>query len=562
LPFGRAHFLNGSEERLAVEKIGSFFSNEEEVGMKKVLGIVAAALIVGAPALAQNASTMTYHLQLNGTPSTLVAGATQLYGTAGLVEAGPFPMPLGQDVLNWSARVEVGGTIDLGNGAGAVTPGGAANVVFDLALLKDDVAVNGGTLDTDGGFGIGTPGGEAGFFSTIMWNPAGGASGQEPAAFPWVFSTYEDPDEDGEDSPAPPWGRLIDLVSDNGPNMAQFTYPSTFKFYRATSDGTPVAVPNTTTVTATSGTLMGMGAGYKDFDATVPERGGIGLTGTFNNPVSECYGVAAWQIDSTLPLVEGQINMKGMDAGTYTLVLSAGAGNNVLLPNISCNPFGGGATGAFAAGVPTANVTGSTITFVYNPPVTNPPVMQSADFVMTHTGVGAFSIPLTIAAGSSVAVEPRGGPSLPGTADPRFVLTFDTALDAATIPTVVLSAGTLGAIQVGVPAANQVTVHVSAIPDKTCLDATITGVKSPGSTGTAARHIKVAMLYGDVNSATGGVGSSVNSTDVSDVKQRSGVAATATTFKYDINCSGAINSTDVSDVKQRSGASTIAGCSN
>lgn len=517
--------------------------------MKKILGIVAVALIVGAPAMAQNASTMTYHLQLNGTPG---ADATQRYDTSTAVEAGVFAMPTSgpnQHILNWSARVEVGGTI------GGLGVGGATNVVFDVALKKDGVLVGGGTTDTDGGFGI-TTGGEAGFYSVIMNAPGGGALAQQPAAFPWVFNTFADADFDSiDDTPAPPWGRLIDAVPANGPNMAQFTYPSTFKYYRPAG----AATANTTTVTAQSGTLMGMGAGYTDFDFTSsngPERGGIGLAADNGQG---CF------IDlEGRPVAEGQILMQGLPSGTYTLELTAGTGNNVLLPAVPCGiePIGSGVAGAFAAAANT--VTGSTMTFVYDAGIIVPPapVLQpGVASVKLHSGV-AYGIPCI---GETVTTNP-GGPTAV-TVECRaggvtqIALPFDvpvTAVDGTLDTEVVVTGGTITTLDnTSVPGMLLVNMTTTT-PNGSCITVTLTNIAAaPGGTPMAVTSKSIVALRGDV---TGN--NSVDIGDVNAVKAASGILlnSTAIAFRRDVTANGAIDIGDVNNVKSLSGNAFVGTC--
>lgn len=523
--------------------------------MKKILGIVAVALIVGAPALAQNASTMTYTLQLNGTPSATAAAA---YDTSTAVEVGPFVMASGVDVLNWSARMTVGGTID------GLMPGGAANVVFDLAL-KDSTGtlVGGGTGDTDGGFGITATAAEAGFYSIIMNAPGGGPLAQQPAAFPWVFNTWYDPDGNEADAnPIPPfdYGRLIDAVVANGPNFAQYTYPSTFKYYRPAG----AAAANTTTVTAASGTLMGMGAGYTDFYFTpdAPERGGVGLTAADSQQCYGCTGLWCMEMGNK-PLVEGQINMKGLPAGTYTLQLTAGTGNNVLLPTIACSPYGIGTNGAFAAAA--ATVTGSTITFQYQPVITEIPapiLLPGVASVKTQGGVD-YGIPFI---GESVT-NPGGATTV--TVECRangvttVVLPFDVAVEAAdgTIDgnEITLTGGTLGAITQATPGV--LVVGVTGTANATCVKVAVSGLRKAGS-GTAGLLVapatkSIVALRGDV---TGN--GAVDIGDVNAVKAVSGSAlnSSAVAFRRDVTANGAIDIGDVNNVKSLSGTSFIGTC--
>ena len=58
----------------------------------------------------------------------------------------------------------------------------------------------------------------------------------------------------------------------------------------------------------------------------------------------------------------------------------------------------------------------------------------------------------------------------------------------------------------------------------------------------------IGFLVGDVNNTR-----SVNSSDISGVKARSGQTTTAANFRFDVNATGTINSSDISAVKARSG---------
>ena len=60
--------------------------------------------------------------------------------------------------------------------------------------------------------------------------------------------------------------------------------------------------------------------------------------------------------------------------------------------------------------------------------------------------------------------------------------------------------------------------------------------------------VSLGFLIGDVNNTR-----SVNSSDISGVKARSGQGTTIGNFRFDVNATGAINSSDISAVKARSG---------
>ena len=146
-----------------------------------------------------------------------------------------------------------------------------------------------------------------------------------------------------------------------------------------------------------------------------------------------------------------------------------------------------------------------------------------------------------------------------------FDLTIDTGLMAPNITVdprtigsghtivfqfdgVVTAAGTVSVAPVGTASAtfsgNEVLVTLTAVPDNQRVTVTLTGVN--GSVNAPATAI--GFLVGDINNSQ-----SVNSSDISSVKARSGQTTSALNFKFDLNATGSINSSDISTVKARSG---------
>ena len=94
------------------------------------------------------------------------------------------------------------------------------------------------------------------------------------------------------------------------------------------------------------------------------------------------------------------------------------------------------------------------------------------------------------------------------------------------------------------PSGNNVMVTIPTLADNKRITLTLSSVN--GTVNPAP--VSMGFLVGDVNNTR-----SVNSSDISGVKARSGQTTTAANFRFDVNATGAINSSDISTVKARSG---------
>ncbi len=101
------------------------------------------------------------------------------------------------------------------------------------------------------------------------------------------------------------------------------------------------------------------------------------------------------------------------------------------------------------------------------------------------------------------------------------------------------SAGTATSVRSG----NDVIVTLTGVSDNSRLTITLNEINGVGTASAS-----LGFLVGDVNNSR-----SVNATDISGVKARSGQATDAGNFRFDLNASGGINATDISAVKARSG---------
>ena len=156
-----------------------------------------------------------------------------------------------------------------------------------------------------------------------------------------------------------------------------------------------------------------------------------------------------------------------------------------------------------------------------------------------HGAAGTHNLPVDtgVPITGAVTVESR----VIGTGH-RIVFVFSEPVTSLGSATAVNGAGqavsgTVSAI------GSEITVTLPTVPDNSRVLITLTGVN-----GTIDATAAVGFLVGDVNNTR-----SVNSSDISGVKARSGQSTTALNFKFDVNASGAINSSDISAIKARSG---------
>ena len=163
-----------------------------------------------------------------------------------------------------------------------------------------------------------------------------------------------------------------------------------------------------------------------------------------------------------------------------------------------------------------------------------------------HGAAGTFDLPIDTAQafGASVTVEPR----IIGSGH-TIVFQFDSTITATGTASSMDAFGPVGSVSAAItgasntPANNEVSVMLTGVPDNKRV--TISLAQVNGVLDVAA---SMGFLVGDVNNTR-----SVNSTDISNVKARSGRSAASTLFVFDVNASGTINSSDISAVKARSG---------
>jgi arylsulfate sulfotransferase len=161
----------------------------------------------------------------------------------------------------------------------------------------------------------------------------------------------------------------------------------------------------------------------------------------------------------------------------------------------------------------------------------------------THGSAGTFNISLPLV--GNYGIECRSGGA---SGNYQIVATFavPVTVSAATVTPGPGGTGTVSGTPV--VSGNQVTVNLTNVSHGQKILVNLIGVND--GTNTDNISIPMGVLIGD---ATGN--KIVNSTDVSEVKFQSGLAASATNFRRDITASGAINSTDLGMVKSRAGSS-------
>ncbi|MEQ1516663.1 MAG: dockerin type I domain-containing protein [Usitatibacteraceae bacterium] len=144
------------------------------------------------------------------------------------------------------------------------------------------------------------------------------------------------------------------------------------------------------------------------------------------------------------------------------------------------------------------------------------------------------TIPIT----GLVTVEPRtigAGHTL--------VFHFDNTVTAVGAASAIDALAAVAGTATVAASGNDAIVTLTNVTDNKRLTVTVTGING---TGTAAASM--GFLVGDVNNTR-----TVNSSDISGVKARSGQTTTALNFQFDVNATGAVNSSDISAVKARSG---------
>ena len=186
------------------------------------------------------------------------------------------------------------------------------------------------------------------------------------------------------------------------------------------------------------------------------------------------------------------------------------------------------------AGRPSAAVSVTPIA----PPI---PILTGVVSKKIHASAGPFELPID--------VPPSiGGPTVESRSigsGHTIVFRFDLVITAPGSVSLVQTPPASGAAASSAVTGNEISVTLTGVTDNQRVTISLSGINGIQSASAAAT---IGFLVGDVNNTR-----SVNSSDISGVKARSGQPTTNANFRFDVNASGAINSSDISAVKARSG---------
>ena len=234
----------------------------------------------------------------------------------------------------------------------------------------------------------------------------------------------------------------------------------------------------------------------------------------------------------------------------YTATCSAGAGMPATGSSATAPVAVAGLTNAtaYACAVTANNAAGagpSSATVSVTPMAATPLTLIGVASRKIHGAAGVFDIPInnSIPIDGPVNVEPRvigAGHSL--------VFQFNATVDSIG-PVTAIDESMVAVTATPAQSRNEVIVSLPTMPNNKRVTVSLPTINGIALNASAS----MGLLVGDVNDSR-----SVNSSDISGVKARSGQTTTAANFRFDVNASGAINSSDISASKARSGISLTA----
>jgi hypothetical protein len=160
----------------------------------------------------------------------------------------------------------------------------------------------------------------------------------------------------------------------------------------------------------------------------------------------------------------------------------------------------------------------------------------------THGAAGTIDLALSR---FDAAVEPRVGQPTDGSH--TIVFTFANTLANVSGATVENGTGTVSSSAIGSDAREYI-VNLSGVVNAQELRLTVSGITDTAGRTTGALTVPIGFLVGDTTGNR-----TVNSSDVGQVKSRSGDPVSSSTARVDVTANGDINATDISLVKSRSG---------
>jgi len=288
------------------------------------------------------------------------------------------------------------------------------------------------------------------------------------------------------------------------------------------------------------------GPAYAKHAPVFSMNGGI-VTG-FSNPVISVSTVGAWspndppvsrlwyRLGNSGPYSQAtgtgpfQIALSGLAPGGYTM--NAFATDDMQGTSMNTGGVDSGGTGSMI---------GTPGVFRFN--VVTPTIqVDSIASRKNHPGYGDCDVSIDKAVSSitgPVSVEPRALGS-----GHMLLFRFSEAINFAGTASVVDAAGNpVGDVPTVTKSGNDVLVTLTGVPDNLRVKASLSGTNAMIDV-----DAYLGFLVGDINGSR-----SINATDISGMKARSGQSLDATNCRFDLNASGAINAGDIAAVKARSG---------
>ena len=458
---------------------------EVKMRIMKLAGV--ALLLISAPALGQ--TLVAFELEMGGDNQDArcpedVGGSYDFFLLGDT--ANGQQLSLGQPVT-WGVRVSASGDYEVPGSPGTYvgTPG-VANFVFNLELHQGTAA---GPLVTTA------------TFESSTQNGVGGCDAAS-AAFAYTM------DANG-------WGpaRAID------------------PFYGGPYGGVRMDV-NTYPTNPGDGTLLGMGAGYSRWvrSGGFPEYSiaGVGRTEVPCDPTYGCVGVG--------PVCEGQIS--GLGLGTYTLVVTAGAGVNVLR----------------SGGVQDVDLSVSQNSFAIAADSTQ-------DDEITFEIVDLPDCDAVVTSVATVKTHANGPWAITDNAAPWLVTESRTTFDEPPLQIVITFSSDVGSLQGAVGGGGLTVDNQTLSGDGLTLTLDVSGAANFNSytidlsaalpdCPAGSEVIVVRQCEGNTNSDN-----TTNNTDKSQVAAANGVLADGNTAFMDVNLDGIVSNTDKAATAALNGSS-------